>query len=72
MVLNEGAVAHLSLHGTTVHAVWADEASGDLLHRAKPDLGDWNPTEILWDSQERTALYLYCTVLTSGNCPRLG
>jgi len=72
IVNNEGAVAHLSLDGREVHAVWATNDEGDLVHRLRPAGGQWQKENLLWDSKEEGALYVYCQVFRNENCPRLG
>ena len=70
VVANEGAVAHLSLHGSTVHAAWTDETTGDIRHSATSGGGSWSTEQSLWSSDGEEALYVYCSVIEDG-CDRL-
>ncbi len=72
VLLNEGAVAHVALAGTTVHAVWTDDATGAVLHRSKAASQPWSEVATLWSMPDANASWLYCTVLTNFGCPRLG
>lgn len=72
IVENEGVVAHVVVQGTTVHAMWTDEASGDILYSSRPDGGSWSAEQTVWSSDGQEALYLYCSLVRDGNCPRIG
>lgn len=70
---NDGTVAHLSIDGTTVHALWVDRASGDVLHSARPNGGAWSsPPTVAWDSGGDGAWWVYGNVYERGNRRRLG
>jgi hypothetical protein len=70
VVANEGAVAHLALQGSTVHAVWSDANGGGIKHSFRPDQGSWSGEQTLWSAAGQEALYVYCAVLQDG-CDRL-
>lgn len=72
VVGNEGAIAHLAVDGTTVHALWSDAATGDILHATRPDGGSWTPPIRVWDSGGSEAHYVYGEVYVRNARSRLG
>lgn len=69
---NDGAVAHLAIDGTTVHAVWSDRSTGDILHAELPRGGSWSSATRLWDSGEDGAFWLYASAYERVGRRRLG
>jgi hypothetical protein len=69
---NGGAVAHLALDGTTVHAMWADAATGDIVHGLRAADGSWTGEATAWDSGDDEAHWLYAAVYQRGGVRRLG
>ncbi|MDQ3032681.1 MAG: hypothetical protein M3Y87_09710 [Myxococcota bacterium] len=72
IALNDGTVAHLAIDGTTVHALWVDLASGDVLHSARPHGGAWSAPVVAWDSGADGAWWVYGNVYRRGGRRRLG
>lgn len=68
---NDGAVAHLAIDGSTVHALFVDAAEGDLWHTARPDAGVWSTPVRAWDSGADRAQYVYAEVHDCGGARRL-
>lgn len=69
---NDGAVAHLAVDGTTVHALWSDLESGDVLHASRADGGAWSEPAIAWDSGDDVAWWVYGNVYVRHGRTRLG
>jgi hypothetical protein len=69
---NDSTVAHLAVDGTTVHVLWVDLESGDVLHSVRPHGGDWSAAEVAWDSGSNIAWWVYGNVYERGNRRRLG
>jgi hypothetical protein len=69
---NDGTVAHLSVDGTTVHVLWSDLASGDLLHSTRIHGGSWSAPSDVWDSGDNIAWWVYGAVYERGGRRRLG
>lgn len=72
VALSDGTVAHLALDGTTVHVLWTDLASGDVLHASRPHGGSWSAPEIAWDSGDNVAWWVYANVYVRAGRRRLG
>jgi hypothetical protein len=72
VALNEGVVAHLALAGTTVHVVFTDRESGDVMHSRRAHGGSWSPPTVLWDSGDGIAWWVYANVYRRGPHRRLG
>jgi hypothetical protein len=60
---NDGPVMHLAVQGSTLHALWAAEATGDVWHSSHPHGGEWTTPERLVDSGPGHVSWLYANVL---------
>src|SRR5690606_26962860 len=69
---NDAAVAHLAIDGTTVHALWTDDASGDILHGRRALGGGWSAPETARSSGGSVAWWVYGNVYVRGGRRRLG
>ena len=69
---NDAPVAHLALHGTTVHALFSDDATGDVLHTSRPHGGAWTAPETAWASGDSIAWWVYGNVYVRAGRHRLG
>ena len=69
---NDGPVMQLAVHGSTVHALWAAESTGDVWHSSRPHGGAWTAPERLVDSGPGHVSWLYANVLTLGGGQVLG
>jgi hypothetical protein len=59
---NDGPVMHLAVQGSTLHAVWAAESTGDVWHSSRPHGGAWTKPERLVDSGRGHVSWLYANV----------
>jgi hypothetical protein len=68
-----GPAAHLAVDGTTVHAVWADGSTGDLMY-SKLTHGNtsWSAPTRIWDSGEHACYWVYANIYTRAGSKRLG
>ena len=66
--------AHFSLavDGTTLHAIWADNASGDLMRSERPHGGSWTTPAVLWDSGANFCYWCYANVFVRNGATILG
>jgi hypothetical protein len=71
VALNEGVVAHLAVHGTTVHALWVDRDSGDIVHASRSDRGAWSRPVVAWASGGSTAWWVYANAYRRAGRARL-
>ena len=71
-VTNGGTVAHLAVNGSTLYAVWADGATGDIFYRSRAANGTWSAISTIWNSGANQAWYVYNTVYTYGGTVRMG
>jgi len=69
---NDGTVAHLSVDGTTVHALWVDKASGDVYHNFRHHGGAWSAPTVIWNSGKNIVWWVYGNVYTRAGQRRLG
>ena len=69
---NDGTVAHFAVDGSTVHVLWTDDASGDVLHASRPHDGAWSAPEVAWDSGDDIAWWVYANVYERRGRTRLG
>jgi PKD repeat protein len=69
----DGPVFHLAVHDTTVHAIWADAATGDLYYSSRPHGGSWTARSVLWNaSAGRAAFWAYNNVYVRGGQTVMG
>jgi hypothetical protein len=68
---NMGTVAHLAVDGTTVHAVWSDAATGDLMHSKRAHGGAWTMPTTLWASGTNACWYVYSNIYARAGSKRL-
>lgn len=69
---NSGAVAHLTVLGSTVYAIWADLASGDLMMQSHPHGGSWSEPQRVWDSGANQAEWVYLQAYVRDKQRRIG
>ncbi len=69
---NDGTVAHLSVEGTTIHALWTDLATGDILHSKRAHGGAWSTPVTVWASGNNIAWWVYGNVYERSGRTRLG
>ena len=69
---NDGTVAHFAVDETTVHVLWTDLDSGDVLHAERPDGGGWSDAEVAWSSGDNIAWWVYGNVYDRNGKRRLG
>lgn len=72
VALNDGTVAHFSVDETTIHALWTDLDSGDVLHATREHGQAWSAPEVAWDSGDNVAWWVYSNVYDRGGARRLG
>ena len=69
---NGGAVAHLAIDGTTVHALWSDATTGDIEHAVRAADGSWSAGRKAWASGKSEAHWVYAAVFERQRRRRLG
>ena len=72
VALNDGTVAHFAVDESTVHVLWTDLDSGDVVHAERSDGGSWTEPDVAWSSGDNIAWWVYGNVYDRNGKRRLG